>query len=273
MFSGLSKYLVITAAAFIASSSVQAGKKHLFAINTNPNVSWKNGVITIREYGAKGAPVLIQATGFLMVNGNRTGSDLPIGPPQSGDIGNDGKISFNYNRQYKDNDGNIFKVYDYTQQLGDPAVLSAAAFDGGNPVSLFDWLIDNGYTKSKYIIQPDFFSTDDTPMYVAVDLAKLGDMGALFASAHAFGDFFTIGADDMLPGLPGELFSTTLPVLGSSGWEVTPPPAGTIVQYGGDHATNSNLPEPASWMFMLMGFGGIGVGIRSYRRALPRPAI
>ena len=54
---------------------------------------------------------------------------------------------------------------------------------------------------------------------------------------------------------------------GSSGFLVAPPPS----NHGGNPGGPGGVPEPASWMTMLMGFGVIGSLIRSQRRKA-RPA-
>ena len=36
-------------------------------------------------------------------------------------------------------------------------------------------------------------------------------------------------------------------------------------------AISSNLPEPASWGLMIVGFGGMGAILRNHRRAMARP--
>ena len=48
---------------------------------------------------------------------------------------------------------------------------------------------------------------------------------------------------------------------GSTGFLVAPPP-----NDGGGHVGTPGVPEPASWMTMLLGFGVIGSLIRSQRR-------
>jgi len=47
---------------------------------------------------------------------------------------------------------------------------------------------------------------------------------------------------------------------------------GNNVDYG-DHlvAAVSAVPEPATWVMMILGFGAIGVGLRAARRPPPRP--
>lgn len=255
-------------ASVAAFASASAGPTVPFPLNDNPNVFIdRGGSIIISETGVPGQKVVIQATGYLLDDkGKPVGADIPVGPPRSGYIGNSGTATFRVPPRggYQTADGGIqlFEVYDYNQSLGDPAVLSAAAFEDGAARPLLDWLLGHGYTGANPIIQPDFFSTDDTPMFVAVDLARLGDFGKSFAASHGFGDTFTIGGTNMLPGLPGVLFSTTLPVLGSGGWEVSPLADGTVVVYGGFHSTTGSIPEPATWALVIMGFGLAGAALR-----------
>lgn len=257
--------LLAAATAMFWGSSANAGITSFFPINDNPNVTiTTGGAIIISETGAPDQNVEIQTTGFQIdTNRNRIGKDVPLpGGHHFGRTDRNGKVTFPGLAPAITVQEQDFKVFDYTQSIGDPAILSAAAYEGGAVVPLWEWLLQNGYTNSNAIIQPDFFSTDGSPMFVAVDLAKLGDFGALFTGSHNFGDTFTVGASDMLAGLPGELFSTTLPVLGSSGWEVTPVQNGTEVVYGAFHSTTGSVPEPATWTMMLLGFGTVGYAMR-----------
>ncbi len=260
------KTIILAAAmAVLIDGAAQAGTTVSFPVNDNPLVVSGGNNIEITEYGTPGQKVVIQPTGFKVDrNLKRIGPDGPVGRVLNGTIGGDGKTTFNVAEySFLGNQGS--QVYDYTQQLGDPAVLSAAVFEGGEPVPMLGWLVSHGYTGSHPIIQPDFFSTDGSTMFVAVDFAKLGDTGAAFAAAHSFGDTFTLDASDMLPGLPGELFSTTLPVMGTDGWDVTPPPTGTQVVFGGFHSTIGDVPEPSTWAMLMVGMGLTGAAARRRR--------
>jgi hypothetical protein len=264
---------IAVAVATLAGGAANAGPVTPFPLNDNPNVFIDGGgSILISETGVPGQKVVIQPTGRLLDDkGKPFGPDIPVGPPRTGYIGNSGTATFRIPPRggYQTAGGGVqlYEVYDYNQSLGDPAVLSAAAFEAGAASPLLSWLLSHGYTGANPIIQPDFFATDDTPMFVAVDFAKLGDFGRSFAASHSFGDTFTIGASNMLSELPGVLFSTTLPVLGSSGWEVSPLEDGTEVVYGGFHSTTGSIPEPATWGLMIMGFGLAGAALRRPRAA------
>jgi hypothetical protein len=183
----------------------------------------------------------------------------------SGTVGPSGKLSFTFPGGFGSGK-NRKPVTDYHQQTGDPGILSAAAFDGGTMVPLDLWLTGNGnYGESNGIIQPDFMLPDGTPLWYGVDLAQLGGSGAALAAANAFGTDFTIGAGDSLPGLTGYEFSTSMPLYSpGSGWQVTAPAPGTVVEYFAFH--NTYIPEPASMGLMALGLSGLAIVRRRSRR-------
>jgi hypothetical protein len=225
------------------------------------------GAINIEEEGQSGSKVTFYPSGHLA---GTAGPDGPI-PNRTGDdnlyktatIPDGGVLHFTMCPSYTGATCTAFGhvtakgtyiVTDFTQIIDDPAVLSAAAYVGGVQAPLGDWLLSHGYTsEANSIAEPDFELFNGSPLYFAVDLAELLDAGTRFAASQTFGADFTIGADDSVPGLPGYLFSSTLPVDDpGTGWSVTTVPAGTEIQYVAFHRAFDAI-EPGSWLIFSSG--------------------
>ena len=110
----------------------------------------------------------------------------------------------------------------------------------------------------------------------SVDPAFIGDLANAPAEPEVFGQ----GLNAVIPELASapranasdraEWSSLILPSRAGPGPIVTPPTLpGSPVNPGGPGGTDpaaGSVPEPASWAFMLVGFGSIGAAIRSGRR-------
>lgn len=117
----------------------------------------------------------------------------------------------------------------------DPGIMRVAAFTGGIMApSMSAWLRDNGYAGDTPIALPQFLRLDAPIVYYAVDLAAVGPAGLAFAATTPPLAVIPAGPGGTIPGLPGYVFSTTLPVyVPGIGWAVTPVPIGTPLQFMG----------------------------------------
>jgi hypothetical protein len=151
----------------------------------------------------------------------------------------------------------------------DPGTLFVSVFSNGimTPNSLGKWLLDNNFSGSNEIFMPDFFPTPGqgiSEIFFGVDLAELGNEGDIFVGSQSFGDTFTIIAGS-IPELPMYSFSLTpLSYVPGSGWEGTPPPDGTEVDFVAFHAASTPVPEPSS--LALFGAGVLALLGSCWRR-------